>query len=146
LRPNHITAMLDAAIRFGGRNFGTLCFEHVDRPHVWKQHEIDFGCMVAAQLSVLLERRELRRAEDARRVTEEQLRASRELDNLKSHFLSTISHEFRTPLTLLLGPVEDMLAEGALSVPQRDQLLSIRRGGLRLLKLVNSLLDFVRVE
>lgn len=147
IKPNRITSMLDIVIRFGGRNLGTLCFEHVDRPHVWAQHEIDFGCLIGAQLSILLERRELRRAEDARQEIQNRLKAAEELDALKSRFFSNMSHEFRTPLTLLLGPVETLLA-GTRDIPtewQRRQLSMIRRGALRMLKLVNALMDSIRV-
>ena len=70
------------------------------------------------------------------------------LDAAKTAFFSNVSHEFRTPLTLLLGPVEDALAdsEHALLPPQRERLEIVRRNALRLLKLVNSLLDFSRIE
>ena len=70
-----------------------------------------------------------------------------EIDRAKTLFFSNVSHEFRTPLTLLLGPVEDLLAR----LDERDQatrepLEVIHRNALRLLKLVNSLLDFARIE
>lgn len=68
-----------------------------------------------------------------------------ELDRAKTAFFSSVSHEFRTPLTLLLGPTEDALAtpNGAIS---GDALRSLHRNELRLLKLVNSLLEFSRFE
>ncbi len=70
-----------------------------------------------------------------------------ELDRAKTVFFSNVSHEFRTPLTLLLGPLEDLRADpSALTPHQRDQLDLIHRNGLRLLKLVNTLLDFSRIE
>jgi len=71
-----------------------------------------------------------------------------ELDQAKTAFFSNVSHEFRTPLTLLLGPIEEMLAnsEEVLSVHQREQLETLHRNTLRLLKLVNTLLDFSRIE
>ncbi|NUP09855.1 MAG: GAF domain-containing sensor histidine kinase [Polyangiaceae bacterium] len=148
VKPNHITSMLDVVIRFGGRNLGALCFEHVDTPHEWQQHEIDFGCMVGSQLSLLLERRELRRTEDARRQIQQQLEDAQELDALKSHFLANVSHELRTPLTLLLGPVEDLIAneQNPPTEWQKEHLATIHHGALRLLKHVNALLDFVRAE
>ena len=67
-----------------------------------------------------------------------------ELDRAKTAFFSNASHEFRTPLTLMLGPVEEMLrtADGA----QRDELALVQRNGQRLLRLVNTLLDFSRIE
>src|SRR5690349_20517535 len=66
-----------------------------------------------------------------------------QLDKLKTQFFANISHEFRTPLTLMMGPLEDMLAERAESDPRLDL---AHRNSLRLLKLVNTLLDFSRIE
>jgi signal transduction histidine kinase/DNA-binding response OmpR family regulator len=70
------------------------------------------------------------------------------IDRAKTTFFSNVSHEFRTPLTLMLGPVEDGLAdhEHPLSPSQQERLELVRRNGLRLLKLVNTLLDFSRIE
>ncbi|HEX3481936.1 MAG TPA: ATP-binding protein [Kofleriaceae bacterium] len=66
-----------------------------------------------------------------------------EIDRAKTAFFSNISHEFRTPLTLLLGPLEDAVARGT-STP--DELGTAFRNALRLQKLVNALLDFSRIE
>jgi signal transduction histidine kinase/DNA-binding NarL/FixJ family response regulator len=70
------------------------------------------------------------------------------IDRAKTAFFSNVSHEFRTPLTLLLGPLEDGLkdTEQPLTPIQRQRLEIAHRNGLRLLKLVNSLLDFARIE
>ncbi|MEO7729793.1 MAG: histidine kinase dimerization/phospho-acceptor domain-containing protein, partial [Kofleriaceae bacterium] len=67
-----------------------------------------------------------------------------ELDRAKTTFFSNVSHEFRTPLTLMLGPLEDVLPH--IAEPQRAELERVHRNGKRLLKLVNTLLDFSRVE
>jgi signal transduction histidine kinase len=70
-----------------------------------------------------------------------------ELDRAKTTFFSNVSHEFRTPLTLLLGPLEAAhRAHDRLPADLRDQLELARRNSLRLLKLVNTLLDFSRIE
>jgi signal transduction histidine kinase/CheY-like chemotaxis protein len=70
-----------------------------------------------------------------------------EIDRAKTAFFSNVSHEFRTPLTLMLGPLEDILSsESDANLPHRDDLAVVHRNGLRLLKLVNSLLDFSRIE
>jgi PAS domain S-box-containing protein len=71
-----------------------------------------------------------------------------ELDRAKTTFFSNISHEFRTPLTLMLCPLEEVLpkARERLSPEDHEQLAAVRRNGLRLLKLVNTLLDFSRIE
>jgi signal transduction histidine kinase len=69
------------------------------------------------------------------------------LDRAKTTFFSNISHELRTPLTLMLLPVEELLArEQGLVAADRDLLETVHRNGLRLLKLVNALLDFSRIE
>jgi signal transduction histidine kinase/DNA-binding response OmpR family regulator len=87
---------------------------------------------------------------NARAYEEERRRAESlaELDRAKTAFFSNVSHEFRTPLTLLLGPVSDVLGEPDLpfSTAQRESLEIAYRNGLRLQKLVNTLLDFSRIE
>ena len=69
-----------------------------------------------------------------------------QIDRAKTAFFSNISHEFRTPLTLILGPVEEIAANVQLPAAIRDQAGLAHRNSLRLLKLVNSLLDFSRIE
>ena len=71
-----------------------------------------------------------------------------DLDAAKTVFFDNISHEFRTPLALILGTLEDELSAGnkALPAQSRLQLKVAYRNSLRLLKLVNSLLDFSRIE
>ncbi len=70
-----------------------------------------------------------------------------ELDRAKTLFFSNISHEFRTPLTLMLGPLEDSLgARDGLGTEHRERLEVAHRNSLRLLRLVNTLLDFSRIE
>jgi signal transduction histidine kinase len=85
------------------------------------------------------------KAYDAERKRAEALA---ELDRAKTTFFSNVSHEFRTPLTLMLGPTEDLLTEvhGKLTAVQRHQLELLHRNELRLQKLVNTLLDFSRIE
>jgi len=83
------------------------------------------------------------RAHDAERRRAEALA---ELDRAKTAFFSSVSHEFRTPLTLMLGPLEDALASAKLDAEERERLQVAHRNSLRLLKLVNALLDFSRIE
>ena len=68
------------------------------------------------------------------------------IDRAKMAFFSNVSHEFRTPLTLMLGPLEDALAEPGQTRTQHDRLAVAHRNSQRLLRLVNALLDFSRVE
>ena len=71
-----------------------------------------------------------------------------ELDRAKTLFFTNVSHEFRTPLTLMLSPLEDLSLSltGRLQPDEREQLDLMQRNGLRLQKLVNTLLDFSRIE
>jgi signal transduction histidine kinase/CheY-like chemotaxis protein len=70
-----------------------------------------------------------------------------EIDRAKTKFFSNVSHEFRTPLTLMLGPLEDALRNSHdLGPKRREEITVAHRNALRLLRLVNTLLDFSRVE
>ncbi|WP_341528176.1 ATP-binding protein [Nostoc sp. UHCC 0302] len=98
--------------------------------------------LVAAQIAASIA--------NAQAYEEERKRAEAlaEIDRAKTVFFSNVSHEFRTPLTLMLGPLEETLTNCASLLPanEREQLEMVQRNGLRLLKLVNSLLDFSRIE
>jgi signal transduction histidine kinase len=67
-----------------------------------------------------------------------------DLDRMKTAFFSNVSHELRTPLTLMLGPVEDALTSA--TSPSHESLEMLHRNALRLVKLVNGILDFTRIE
>ena len=84
---------------------------------------------------------------DAQAYETERARAGalEEVDRAKTAFFSNVSHEFRTPLTLLLGPLEDALQSPAKGLCG-EALESAHRNALRLLRLVNMLLDFSRIE
>ncbi len=87
---------------------------------------------------------------NARAYDEERKRAQvlAEIDRAKTLFFSNVSHEFRAPLTLMLGPLQDLLARSQthLSPTAKEQLELANRNGARLLRLVNTLLDFSRIE
>ncbi len=85
---------------------------------------------------------------NAQAYEEERKRAEAlaELDRAKTLFFSNVSHEFRTPLTLMLGPLEDLLAKTDNATEDRQHIEVAHRNSLRLLKLVNTLLDFSRIE
>jgi anti-sigma regulatory factor (Ser/Thr protein kinase) len=69
-----------------------------------------------------------------------------ELDRAKTAFLTNVSHEFRTPLTLLLGPLDDALSEAVPESVLAERLTTAGRNARRLQRLVDSLLDFSRIE
>ena len=103
----------------------------------------------AGVLAIVVETTERVRAEQQVRQLNERLEAQvhslAELDRAKTSFFTNISHEFRTPLTLILGPTEDALRSQG-RVLGGESLETLYRNELRLLKLVNALLDFSRIE
>jgi signal transduction histidine kinase len=99
-----------------------------------------FFSLVASQISSKLA--------DSQAHLEERSRseALAELDRAKNVFFGNVSHEFRTPLTLMLGPIEELIDQDGLPQDARESLELIHRNALRLKKLVNSMLDFSRIE
>ncbi|MFQ5569998.1 MAG: ATP-binding protein [Rhodothermales bacterium] len=83
-----------------------------------------------------------------KKKTEEQARRLVELDEAKNRFFANISHEFRTPLTLILGPLQDALDGAYKDDPHRleKQHQLMHRSARRLLRLINQLLDLSRLE
>lgn len=80
---------------------------------------------------------------------EQQMRradALAELDRAKTAFLTNVSHEFRTPLTLLLGPLDDARSDAGSDTLLAERLGTARRNARRLQRMVDSLLDFSRIE
>ncbi len=69
-----------------------------------------------------------------------------EMDQMKTRFFSNVSHEFRTPLTLIIGPLEDFLLDKDLASYKKDTLEMMHRNALRLLGLVNQLLDLSKID
>jgi signal transduction histidine kinase/DNA-binding response OmpR family regulator len=86
-----------------------------------------------------------REAELQARLNEAETKRLQELDTVKSTFFANISHEFRTPLTLIMSPVEQMM-EGTLKGDVQKYYRIIHRNGKRLLHLVNDLLDLSKLE
>ena len=82
----------------------------------------------------------------AREVERERARAIAELEQAKTALFNNASHELRTPLSLIVGPLEQVTHEPDLPGPARDQIEIARRSASRMLKLVNGLLDFSRLE
>jgi signal transduction histidine kinase len=102
----------------------------------------NFYDLVAARIGTTIASARAREQERIR------LDAIAELDRAKTTFFTNISHEFRTPLTLILGLVDDILAktDQELRDCRHEDLCAVRRNGARLLRLVNTLLDFSGVE
>ncbi|MFH0758415.1 MAG: two-component regulator propeller domain-containing protein, partial [Bacteroidota bacterium] len=109
---------------------------------------IIYGLIFAAILlqyrRFLLNRAKIRSAVEIERIEKEKLL---ELDHMKSRFFANISHEFRTPLTLIIGPVNDLLnRRDSLKPGDRSLLGTMKRNAIRLQQLINQLLDLSRLE
>lgn len=100
----------------------------------------DFFSLIADQVATSFS--DLHALEEERKRVE----ALAEIDRAKTIFFSNISHEFRTPLTLLLGPIEDALNDPASQSVDKYRLGIAHRNALRMQKLVNTLLEFSRIE
>ncbi|HEX4066973.1 MAG TPA: ATP-binding protein [Acidobacteriaceae bacterium] len=102
----------------------------------YEQFLVNGSAAIAARLS------------DVNAYADEKRRAEAlaELDRAKTVFFSNISHEFRTPLTLILGPLEELASDESVPAQGREQVLIVQRNALRIQRLVNNLLDFSRIE
>lgn len=105
----------------------------------WDETYQGFQKLLFAAIDAAMDRIATQEQEKAR------IEALAAADRAKTLFFSNVSHEFRTPLTLMLGPLSDALAE-PMPDGQRERLQIAERNAHRLLRLVNSLLDFSRIE
>jgi signal transduction histidine kinase/DNA-binding response OmpR family regulator/anti-sigma regulatory factor (Ser/Thr protein kinase) len=137
--PSAADEALMLPVGIGTANVGVLIVG-ISRFLALDQGYHDFLTLADAQIS--------RAVANLRAYQQERWRAAElaALDAAKTNFFSNISHEFRTPLTLILGPIEDLLSAPDLTDEQRERLLPMQRNGMRLLKLVNTVLDFSRLE
>lgn len=123
---------------------GVIDSEHSERNFFQPKH-LNILCTIAAlasnKIAAARAREEHRKGEQIQREAER----LKEIDRLKSSFFANISHEFRTPLTLILGPVKEMEA-GRFSGDPKPIYNIIMRHGQRLLNLVNQLLDLSKIE
>jgi PAS domain S-box-containing protein len=135
------TAVVLPIVTAGRPPFGDLVAGVSPRRELDESYR-DFLRLAASSLAAALAAASV--LEEERRRAE----ALAEIDRAKTAFFSNVSHEFRTPLTLMLGPLEEILrqAHGALPEGVGAELEVVRRNGERLLKLVNTLLDFSRLE
>ena len=135
-----VEALVTPLSRQGADPYGFLVaavnrYRHLDEDY------LGFARLVAGHLAAGIA--------SARGYRDQQRRAEElaELDRAKTTFFANISHEFRTPLTLIMGPVQELQRLMAEADPQvREELAVIGRNAQRLGRLVNTLLDFSRIE
>lgn len=117
-------------------------------PPFWRTHwAYGFYAFLVVSILYLFRKWILHEAGIKRKIELEELeiRKLHEIDTLKNQFFSNVSHEFRTPLTLIIGPLEKLL-EGDKNELQKLQIKLIQRNANRLLRLINQLMDFRKIE
>ncbi|MBD2259223.1 response regulator [Pseudanabaena sp. FACHB-2040] len=117
---------------------GSISLRQFYQPRSWHPDEVELAQVVAAQAAIAVQQARLYQTT---RQQAEQLLA---LDRQKTEFFQNVSHEFRTPLTLMIGPLEGVVAQG--EGLGYDQATIALRNSRRLLRLVNQLLDIQRLD
>ncbi|MEB3268879.1 MAG: response regulator [Leptolyngbya sp.] len=121
-----------------GQVIGSISLRQTRQPRTWHPDDIDLAQVVAAQAAIAVQQSRLYQ------TTRDQAAQLLALDRQKTEFFQNISHEFRTPLTLTLGPLETAVGQGqGLDYAQSQVAL---RNARRLLRLVNQLLDLQRLD
>jgi len=103
------------------------------------------GALRVAARAIIVKSRTAQIVSDTQ-IIERQARELRTLDELKSRFFANISHELRTPLTLILAPLKQVLQRKTLQQQDQEHLTTVQRSALRLLRLVNEILDLTKLE
>jgi len=121
-----------------GKIIGSISLRQIHDPRRWQPEDVDLAQAVAAQAAIAVQQSRLYQK------TRQQAEQLMELDRQKNEFFQNISHEFRTPLTLTLGPLESAVSqEEGLTY---EQSIVALRNSRRLLRLVNQLLDLQRLD
>ncbi|MBN3035721.1 MAG: hypothetical protein JW861_09050, partial [Bacteroidales bacterium] len=136
------------AIGAAGKWSDPFRFGFIIRPPWWKRWwaYTGYGLLILA-LVAYWRRYDLRKHRLAEALKLEKIRAEKlqEVDQIRSGFFTNISHEFRTPLTLILGPVEEMIRKSR-NVDDTKQLSIVQRNAQRLQRLINQLLNLAMLE
>ena len=131
-------ALLVVPLIADGKIIGSISLRQINQPRHWRPDEVNLAQAVAVQAAIAVQQSRLYQKT---RQQAEQLMA---LDRQKTEFFQNISHEFRTPLTLTIGPLESAVArKEGLDYEQSEIAL---RNSRRLLRLVNQLLDLQRLD
>ncbi len=144
LAPGTYTLKVKAANSDGYWNDDAASLTIVIRPPFWRSvWAYLLYALALAGLLVYARAQILRREREKFKLQQVELEAARmhELDDMKLRFFTNVSHEFRTPLTLILAPMEYLISHTG-ETESKQKLVLIRRNALRLLNLVNQLLDF----
>jgi adenylate cyclase len=131
-------ALLVVPLLYDGKIIGSISLRQTRHPREWEEAEVELAQAVAAQAAIAVQQSRLYQ------TTRQQAEKLLELDRQKTEFFQNVSHEFRTPLTLTIGPLESAVEhQQGLSY---DQSVIALRNSRRLLRLVNQLLDLQRLD
>jgi GAF domain-containing protein/class 3 adenylate cyclase/FixJ family two-component response regulator len=131
-------ALLVVPLLADGKIIGSITLRQTYRPRQWLHSEIDLAQAVAAQAAIAVQQSRLYQK------TRQQAERLIELDRQKTEFFQNVSHEFRTPLTLMIGPLETVVTEKK-DLPYEQSVIALRNSR-RVLRLVNQLLDLHRLD
>jgi signal transduction histidine kinase/ligand-binding sensor domain-containing protein/DNA-binding response OmpR family regulator len=148
LDPGEYTFLVKASNNDGVWNKGETLIKIYVRPPFWRTvYAYIFYLLAIGGLLLYIRHRGITklRKQFALEQEREQSRRLLELDRLKLKFLTNLSHDFRTPISLIMGPVDQLIRERSMA-DQYEKLNMIRRNARRLLNLVNQLLDFRKME
>jgi len=131
-------ALLVVPLFIDGKSIGSITLRQIHQPRQWQATEVELAQAVAAQAAIAVQQSRL--YQKSRSLAERLL----EVDRQKTQFFQNISHEFRTPLTLMLGPLESAVTQQQ-DLPLEQAAIALRNSR-RLLRLVNQLLDLQRLD
>ncbi len=132
------SALLVVPLIADGQIIGSISLRQINQPRKWLPEEIELAQAVASQAAIAVQQSRLYQ------TTRQQAEKLIELDRQKTEFFQNISHEFRTPLTLNIGPLESAVTEGE-GLDYEQSVIALRNSR-RLLRLVNQLLDLQRID
>jgi signal transduction histidine kinase/response regulator RpfG family c-di-GMP phosphodiesterase len=131
-------ALLVVPLLSDGRIIGSISLRQMHSARHWKPEEIELAQAVAAQAAIAVQQSRLYQ------MTRQQAEQLMELDRQKTEFFQNVSHEFRTPLTLNIGPLESAVSQEK-GLDYEQSVIALRNSR-RLLRLVNQLLDLQRLD
>ncbi|NET30168.1 response regulator [Okeania sp. SIO1I7] len=131
-------ALMVVPLTVDGQIIGSISLRHNDDRHQWQASEIELAEVVASQAAIAVQQSSLYQ------TTRQQAERLIEADRLKTEFFQNISHEFRTPLTLTIGLLEEAV-NSSRDLPLEQGAIALRNSR-RLLRLVNQLLDLQRID
>lgn len=148
LDPGDYIFRVKASNNDGVWSSGNTSVKIIVHPPVWRtMYAYAFYFLLLGSMMLYLRHKSFEKIKRKFKLEQEQKETERrhEIDQLKIKFLTNLSHEFRTPISLILGPVDKLISQEQ-NIWQADHLQMIKRNGKRLLNLVNQLLDFRKME